>query len=296
MFAVGHRTFAGDLAQVEDWLRLKVPFAFARFNDGEWLILSGQAIDNGEFHFDPLSPPDALARQRLLAAFRYHSPNYLVGISCTCCAEQATVAAMRTICGQPEERLTFAGLFANANYPAFKERIIPLFQSYSNIFLICHEKGDASRLPFNVRQQFSVGTNAWINNQSLVEELPQFISREKLTGALFLVSAGPFTKSIIQHLNAAHPQNTYLDTGSTLDPWIFGRTKYKWLDRLPKVFQGLPGILRGPGVTRSYHRPGRKSQRLCQWWTPASEQELWALSESCLTSLQAPADLGAGVS
>jgi hypothetical protein len=259
------RTFDGDLSRLIDAVREQRPFAFARFGDGEWMIVRNLALDytqkaNGEFRFDPADPTDQVSRRALIDSFHYVAPGYLVGIGCPCCWGQDLLAPMRLACRQPESHITWANLWGNANYPRVREELIPLWGRYDEVYLVCHRTADPTRLPFHVTQSFPVGTNAWTEDFALTERI-EALSRER-DGALFLFCAGPFSNILAHRGHAANPRNTYLDLGSILDPWLFARRQLRWLDWFPR-------LLRSPGITRGYLKPGRKQKRVCHWWTPS---------------------------
>lgn len=282
-FAVGvERSFAGDLARMGEWLASGRPFAFSRFGDGEWMIVSNLDLDytqkgNGEFRFCAEDPRDQTARRALIASFHYSAPGYFVGIGCPCCWGQDKLLALRRVCRQPEHRLTWANLWGNANYPAVRREILPLFRQYREVYLVCHRQADPGRLPFRVTETFSVGVNAWTEDFTLGDRLAALAQRRRFPGALFLFCAGPLSNILAWRGFAANPDHTYLDLGSVLDPWLFARRRWRWLD-------WFPGLIRSPGVTRGYLKPGRKRRQVCGWWQPTAE-------ELAVAPLDLPADV-----
>ncbi|MFV0446547.1 MAG: hypothetical protein ACK5Q5_23495 [Planctomycetaceae bacterium] len=263
------REFAGDLDRLVTAIRTQRPFAFARFGDGEWMIIRNLSLDytqkgNGEFRFSPDDPADDRARQALIESFHYSAPGYLVGIGCPCCWGRDKLLQLRQVCRQPESRLTWANLWGNANYPQVKRGLIPEFRRYRDVYLVCHRNADPGRLPFPVTQCFPVGTNAWTEDLHLGDEIAELAGRRD-PGALFLFCAGPLSNILAHRGHRANPLHTYLDLGSTLDPWLFARRQWRWLD-------WLPGLIRSPGITRGYLKPGRKRRQVCRWWTPTSAE------------------------
>ncbi len=262
------KTFAGDLGRLIEAVRNRRPFAFSRFGDGEWMIIRNLGLDftqkgNGEFRFDPACPRDSAARAALIESFHDSAPGYLVGIGCPCCWGRELLAPLRQVCHQPESRLTWANLWGNANYPRVRNELVPLFGQDREVYLVCHRTADPSSLPFRVQEVFPVGTNAWTEDFALVSRIVEraMTCRE----ALFLFCAGPFSNILAQRGFAANPENTYLDLGSVLDPWLFARHRWRWLDR-------FPALIRCPGITRGYLKSGRKRKQVCQWWTPTSDE------------------------
>lgn len=263
------RSFSDDLQRLTGWLKARRPFAFGRFGDGEWMIVRKQDLDytqkgNGEFRFSGDDPRDLTARRALIDSFHYAAPGYFVGIGCPCCWGRDNLLQLRRVCRQPEHRLTWANLWGNANYPAVRRQIIPLFRQYREVHLVCHRTADPTRLPFAITQSIAVGTNAWTEDFELGDQIAD-LARSRQRGLLFLFCAGPLSNILAWRGHAANPNHTYLDLGSILDPWLFARRSWRWLD-------WFPGLVRSPGISRGYLKPGRKRRQVCEWWRPAAEE------------------------
>jgi GT2 family glycosyltransferase/tetratricopeptide (TPR) repeat protein len=239
------KDFREDLQRLEQRLKRHEPLAFTRFADGELKILLGESIDvlqkeNGEFCYSPADREDQFFRERLCDAFQFNSPDYWVGIACPCCVGEEHSRFMRRLCGLPDEQCTWANLFVNANYGYYKEHVVPLFRDYQ-VYAVANRSAEIGRLPFPVYADWRVGTNAWRSDYALIERIQN--ATAQVTGALFLFSAGPMSNFLVHQLFRSNPNNTYLNVGSTLDPWLFG-------DR---------------GKTRIYLRGGPTLYKYCQW-------------------------------
>lgn len=215
------KDFRGDLIGMQAKLKDRRPFAFSRFGDGELRILTGELRSYPEFRFDPADPGYVFLRERLFESFRYLSESYYVGISCPQCVGKDLFLWAKQTSGQPEEQLTWATLFVNSNYEYFRENVVPLFSSYP-VFLVCHTSATLEKLPFRVVHDFRIEKNAWRADFHLAHRLTELIAREKIRGALFVLCAGPFANILAHKLHARSNENTYLDAGSTLDPFLFG--------------------------------------------------------------------------
>lgn len=215
------KNFRGELINMEAKLKRRESFAFSRFGDGELTVLTGRHRVHPEFRFEPADRGYAFLRERLMDSFCYQSENYYVGISCPSCVGQNRFEWAKRTCGQPEERLTWATLFLNSNYEYFRERVLPLFASY-RVFLVCHTSATLDKLPFPVVRDFRVERNAWRASFNQAHQLTERIARERISGALFVLCAGPFANILAHQLHAKSPLNTYLDVGSVLDPFLFG--------------------------------------------------------------------------
>ena len=160
-----------------------------------------------------------------------------MGIGCTCCMGNAFYE-MKELSKQDEEQLTFANLWVNGNYKHYLDNIVPLYNQYE-LVLVCNKKASLEKLPFKVSKDFRIGTNAWKNDYDIVREMQRYIAgKEKL---LILFAAGPFGNILAYHLHEINTENTYLDIGSTLDPFLFdgelGKTRgyLKGLSTLNKM-------------------------------------------------------------
>jgi hypothetical protein len=216
------KTYRGALIALRNWLIDRRPFAFARFGDGELRILKKQRNPYAEFKYNPADPADDFFRERLLDAFRYRDPVYHVGIPCPKCVGMEKFLWAKRTSGQPEAQLTYAALLVNSNYEYFIEQVVPVFGQYQ-VMIVCNRLAALDRLPFAVARDFRVGFNAWRDNYHLAAQIAGYVARENVRGALFLLCAGPFSNILAQTLHAHRADSTYLDIGSTLDPFLFGQ-------------------------------------------------------------------------
>jgi hypothetical protein len=184
-------------------------FALGKFADGEWGAIKGAqfAPANGEWQSDASDPAFKRARQELADALQYQHPDYYTAI-CPCYTDAIAFS------GQPSNNITYANIFVNANYPFYKEHFIKLYQE-RDIWLVTHKDTNLSNLPFAVERFFPIDYNAWIVNR----ELPDQILKEKPEDKLFLFAAGSFANILVHKLWRENQSNTYLDVGSTLNPW-----------------------------------------------------------------------------
>ena len=193
-------------------------FAFSRFNDGEVRVLMDQSFTCPEWQLS--GDKAAHFRQALADSLRYQHPDYLVGIPCSC---RESVDRFRNYLREnfdlSQTQLTFANLFVNAMYRRLQRELVPELKAYpvvlianENTRLDCFQKHG-----FNVKQFFPVPGNAWMSFDQTVDKITQYADTHCLTDHLFLVGAGPVANIIIPALHKRHPQNTFLDIGSSLN-------------------------------------------------------------------------------
>jgi hypothetical protein len=203
-------------------------FAFSKYADGEWAAINGRQGNAGcgEWIINDINNNCALSREKLVKSFRYKDENYFVGISCPCCQGKDHYK-MKKFCSQNEENLTFANIFVNANYQFYLDNFINEYKN-RNIYLVANKKTNPAELPFNIDKFFGIDYNAWVVNLDLVDQLKD----DKCRGKLFLFSAGPLGNILCHELWQINKDNTYIDIGSTIDPWTkTNKLKNKYYNR-----------------------------------------------------------------
>jgi hypothetical protein len=207
------KIFKEEIQKLFNRLKSKTSFSFSKYADGEWMAMNQIPVFNGEFRSDT-SEKSLKSIQLLRKSFRYRHPDYYVGISCPCCQGQSHYD-MKMASGQDEVNLTFANIFVNSNYEFYKSNFIPEYKNWS-VNLIANEKSDISKLPFTVKRFYPIKVNAWVENLELIDELKKLNTKNEL----YLFSAGPFGNILAHQLWDNNNENTYIDIGSTLNPWL----------------------------------------------------------------------------
>lgn len=192
-------------------------FALSKFADGEWGAIKGDSFfpANGEWQANGNHPLFEIARKELIDSLHYKDPNYYVAI-CPCYKEAIEFS------GQDNKQITYANIFVNSNYQFYKENYIPLYQK-RKIHLVTHKNTNLDNLPFKVEKFYPIEYNAWVENRDLVDQ----ILDQNLSDKLFLFAAGSFANILSHKLWSSNKNNTYIDVGSTLNPW----TKIERLQR-----------------------------------------------------------------
>jgi hypothetical protein len=216
------KNFKSDFEKFRDLLLANVPFAFARYSDGELFILQNKELrlEHGfqpqdHKHFHPVTHQNV--RQKLIEAFTYKSPNYYKGISCKCCVGEAAFYEQLALNQNQEEDLTWANLFVNSNYPLFLQEIVPIIGK-RRVVMVCHQDADLQELKKCLVKDFRVGYNAMVNDLDKITLIKNWIQENNITDHLFLFSASTFSNLAIYELHKANNQNTYLDIGTCLAP------------------------------------------------------------------------------
>ena len=220
MFDTENKTFRGDLEVLTGALKKKQHFAFSKYADGELHILANKPVNNGEFWFVPSE--HSFNREKMIESFRFNHENYLVGVSCPCCIGGPPVHNwMKTQTGREEKYITWANLFVNGNYNHYLETVVPLYSNFE-VILVSNSDSNLEHLPFEVKKHFMIGKNAWVENYKVTEEIKEYITTGDLKDHLFLFCAGPFGNILTHQLFEHNQNNTYIDIGSTLNPFLLG--------------------------------------------------------------------------
>jgi len=220
------KIFKEDFSKFENKIKNNEPFAISRNNDGEMIILFDEFIDlrqklNGEFIYDPKQEQHKFYRDKLMESAQHKGDNYHVGIACRCCVGDEKHERLKKLTGLDDEHLTWGNVFVNSNYPLYVDRILPLFNNY-NVVMVVNNKAITFDLPFREKivKTFTVGTNAWMQDYGLVDEMKAYIEDNDIKNHMFLFCAGPFSNILILECFKSSPNNTYLDAGSTLDNYL----------------------------------------------------------------------------
>jgi len=190
---------------------------FSKYCDGEMSVMENNSINNKEFWFDPNSMIDIAKRNALIKSLQFKHPQYFIGVMCPKVFGIESHRQMKFLSGQEESHITWADVFVNSNYKYYVENIIPLF-AHREIVLVCNSKAKVQNLPFKPSYFFYVQNNAWGENWEMIEEVKSVSEKKK--DAIFLFCCGPFGNILAYELTKHNDKNTYLDIGSTLNPWL----------------------------------------------------------------------------
>ena len=218
-----NNNFKNDIIVLFNKLKQREPFSFSKYADGEYAILRNIKITNTDkWTFDPNI--HQIEHKFLMDSFTYDAKGYYVGISCPCCQPKENVQWMRDTI--KTKNVTFANIFVNSNYIFFKEHFIPEFNSWGgDIILVANYEGKNKKLPFKVNYYYDIKIGSWINPElnKCIDTLSE--KAENKNNQLFLFSGGPLGNILAHKLHQINNKNTYIDIGSTINPWIVGNNR-----------------------------------------------------------------------
>jgi len=234
------KDFNEELIKLYSMIKSKKNFSFSKYADGEWSVIKNIPLNNNEFEFLPHM--HQFYRNKLIESFKFKDDNYIIGISCECCQGIDTHKDMINFSEQKIENVTYANIFVNSNYEKYKELFIPIYKE-KKVILVANTNSVFENLPFTPFKIYKVIKNSWVNNYSLISIIQNDIVKEDLKDCLFLFCCGPFGNILAHQLFEFNKNNTYIDIGSTLNPW-----------------------LQSEGFKRSYYLPNSDvANRKCIW-------------------------------
>ena len=231
------KDFKEEFEKFKKMLEQKENFAFCRFSDGEMFIMQNQTVVLAPGHFitgdrignniytkeeqKEFHPAQhQFYREKLIDSFKFRKKNYFKGI-CT-----KTDVGIENFNWQinlhgagDDDALTFANVLINSNYSRYIEEIVPLFKDREVIYVV-NELADLNGLPFTPKKSFRIGSNCMIENYDVIEEIKEYISSNNIENHLVLCSAASLSNFIIHECYKENPNNTFLDIGSSLNPYL----------------------------------------------------------------------------
>ena len=232
------KTFKSEFNKLLSMLKNNENFAFSRFSDGELFIMQnkkvvlakdyyitggikGANIYTEEEQKEFLPERDQLYREKLIECFKHIQQSYFKGI---CTGTDPHVGNQNfdyqiNLHGGDHETLTFSNLLINANYQRFIEEMVPLFVDREIIYVV-NKLADTSRLPFQVKKTFEIGSNCMINDYDVTEKIKEYIAKNSINDHIVLCSAASLSNFVIYENFKEAPSNTYLDIGSCLNPLL----------------------------------------------------------------------------
>jgi len=195
-------------------LRQKIPFALARFNDGE--IQGMKQIGSVAARGDQIIT--ASLQLALIDALYYEQENYWKGLPCPVCMSQHSGYTDKRV---PKDYpfLTSAVVLCNKNWKEVIGKIPAALHGRSIVWIsgldqdldILEEKTG-----IKVRHHVHVPMrDAWrVYNH--VMDGSHLLFRE---GEVVMMSCGPMSRVLAAKLFEKHPLTTFIDIGSTFDPY-----------------------------------------------------------------------------
>lgn len=229
------------------WEEIKTrdSLAFVRYADGEVMLLKGVPVyqDTQAFKVDGWNCQKEVPifRNKLKDCLRHKEEYFYYGIPCNKnaggCCQLRDYNNVRPFIQTDNRWITFANLLSNGNWAKTCNELTKLSKE---VVLFTNENTIVSNIPCNVVGHFKIPRQVvyWYetNHEVITQQLQQFAN---ITGKVFLFAAGPLSEILIDELYTLQPNNIYLDVGSTIDHWIYGRQTRPYMDPSTTYYRAL---------------------------------------------------------
>jgi len=224
--------FFTDFVKFTEKIKNGDNFAYARYADGEVLLMKGNEVGQNTqaFKIDNWSSPNKLTSvgNELIDSLMHTEPNYYYAIS----SVSDNISDHRFLMDRiksEKENITFANLWINSNYQQMKE-------FYTNLdkecFVICNHRANINNFPFKIKELFPFPDNCiefWESSGSeYISNITQKL--QELNNETFFISAGPISEIIIHRLYSFNPNNQYIDVGSSMDEFVHGKKTRPYME------------------------------------------------------------------
>ena len=205
----------------------KIPWALARFNDGEIRAMTNTAgkVARG----DQKLSADLMSSMRWAIAQRQE--NLFMGLPCSKCYPAMRIVALTKTVDLPPSVTTAATVLTNRNLKAFKEGMAKILNDQKRpVHWFAGEDQDVSKLPFHVETRINLPLqDAYGKSHDLLSDQSYY----KGGGDVTFLSCGPLATIIAVDLFKRFPFATFIDVGSVWDPETRGVRHRCHTGRLP---------------------------------------------------------------
>jgi hypothetical protein len=227
---IDHNKFADDHVNVVLNLLLdKEPFGFARFNDGEMMGIDkiGAKVARGD------QVVDESLHKALKEAIQYKQENYFVGMPCSSCFPKYAQLAKQLV-KQPQHYQLNAVAMTNRNWAKFvinfpdvvgNQKIMWISGGDQNTYFLTTEMGLDIRyhLKFTRKNTWSVYDEVKTQSENKIKDVD-----------IVIVSLGPAARVYVREMFEKYPDKTFIDIGSTFDPFtrdVWHNCHKGWLEK-----------------------------------------------------------------
>lgn len=218
------KDFKNEFTKFANKIIRKENFTLLRYGDGEVYLMRGQAIGQGTqaYIMDGWScdaKPYRLGED-LIKAAQLDDPRVFYGVPAPS-QRFGEYLYLKELAKVPEENFTFADIWVNSNYRAFKKIILE--GNIDPVVLIANEeiqKNIHDKMLGSLKIASFLGVPSDCANfyETNKEVLCSLLDMYKdYNNTVFFVSAGPMAEAIIYYLFINNPNNIYIDVGSAID-------------------------------------------------------------------------------
>lgn len=222
--------FESDFQKYTELIKSKKPFAYARYADGEVLLMKGETVgyNSQAYAVDRWSSLNRSVKvsEGLLESLKHEEENYHYAIS----SHSDSIDDYNYLKSKiKNSNITFANLWINSNYSKMKEFYKSLIDP---VYVICNYRANSQVFPFPVIEMFPFPddcVNYWENEgDTYLEQLLDYVVQ--VQKGTFFISAGPVSEILIDKMYTSNPDNQYIDVGSSMDEFIYGRKTRPYME------------------------------------------------------------------
>jgi hypothetical protein len=215
--------FKSDFINFTNKIKSGENFAYARYADGEVLLIRGASIGQNSqaYQVDKWNAPNHMTQVgiKLLESLKHTEDNYYYAIASDDINDHNYLMERIFV---KKSNITFANLWINSNYQMMKE----FYNSFEkSAYVICNENASVNGFPFKVNEIIPFPINCveyWETyGESYENELKKYV--KQFTDQTIFVSAGPVSEILIDVMYKSNPNNQYIDVGSSMDEFVHGR-------------------------------------------------------------------------
>ena len=197
-------------------LKNKIPFGFARFNDGEMMGINQAhtVVARGDQYVD-----EELSAA-LKSSLEHKQENYYIGVPCSLCYPQLSALA-KDITGEGYEFLTKAVVTTNKNWKHFVTTFPEVMGDRRLIWIGGNDQDTEplKEMGLNIVNAVKLPRrNSW----NLYEGIKKKVSPLFQSGDVVAISLGPTARVLVRDWFQEYPDCTFIDIGSNMDPFTRG--------------------------------------------------------------------------
>lgn len=193
-------------------LKNNVNFAFSRFNDGEMIAIDqvGSVISRG----DQMVTQEL--QQELKKSILHKQENYFIGIPCSKCYPKYHDLSLSLV-GE-YKFLTKATVLINDNWKRFLDQFPKSIEGRRIVWIGGDDQDidNLNKIGITVDKKALIPRkNSWRYFNHILETFPQSFQKDDVV----CISLGPTARILAQRWFESNPDKTFLDIGSTFDPY-----------------------------------------------------------------------------
>jgi 2-polyprenyl-3-methyl-5-hydroxy-6-metoxy-1,4-benzoquinol methylase len=212
-----YKTYSTCLDYFINRIKSKQNFAIMKCADGEYLVSKNETLtncDNWTFK------KDSILNKHFNDSLNLMQTNVFYGVSGPTDSEEICNYWYKNI--PNTHNITFANVFVNTNFEKWENFIK---KSEDNCVLISQVCPESRKLGgMNIIDYLSIDkylVNSWdIEYQKYFDLISKLA--KKYTNTLFFISAGPLANIFVHRMYLENPNNTYIDSGSSIDVFTKG--------------------------------------------------------------------------